>query len=365
MARGIGRPEHKLLRPILHSGRGFMLFTGLLLILAVWFGYAWFVQLRYGLGVSGMRTPVGAAWGLYITNFIFFVGMAHGGIAIAAAIKLLKLNTYKPVARIGELVTVVSLSMAGIAIIIDMGRPDRVFNVIRYWPERVVSSPLSWDITVVFTYFVLSLTFLWLSMRSDMAKIIDKVGGVPGRKLIYRLLLVGYTPEEDKKVDDLTWWLSLAVVFLIVMLSGGVVAWIFGLLPSRPGWFGALAGPYFLTAAIASAIGGVIVIAAVLRKVFDWKEYIGLEVFTGLGRFLGVITMFYLYLILAEQLTMRFAAPHSEKAVSDLLLKGELAIFYWPMLIGGFFIPSLFVVIQPFKKGRLSVPSIAIAAIFI
>ena len=132
-----------LLRPLLGTGKGFYVLAGALLILIAWFLYAWYVQLTQGLGVTTMRTPIGAAWGVYIANFVFFVGIAHGGIAIAAAIRLLKLTKYLPVARMGEVLTVISLMMAGLSIMIDMGRPDRTFNMIIYWPQRVGASSLT------------------------------------------------------------------------------------------------------------------------------------------------------------------------------------------------------------------------------
>ena len=163
----------------------------------------------------------------------------------------------------------------------------------------------------------------------------------------------------------MTWWLSIAIIFLIVMLSGGVVPWIFGLLPSRPGWFGALAGPYFLTAAIASAIAAVIVVAGILRRLFDWQAYIKPEIFKGLGIFLGIVTLFYTYLILAEQLTMRYAAPLSEFLISEMLFQGDFARLFWPMLIVGFLIPSVMLVSQAIHAKWFSVTRTTLAAAFI
>ncbi|MBI4296775.1 MAG: polysulfide reductase NrfD [Chloroflexi bacterium] len=335
--------ESQLLKPMLSTGKAFYLFAGALTMLVGWFLYAWYIQLSQGLGVTAMRSPVGASWGVYIANFVFFVGLAHGGIAIAAAIRLMNLHKYSPVARIGEVLTIISLMMAGLSITIDMGRPDRIFNIIQFWPLRVGSSSLSWDVTVIILYFTLSASYLWLTMRRDLARV---MGRFPRLTIIYQILLIGYTPDENHKVDRMAWWLSIAICFLIVMLSGGVVAWIFGLLPSRPGWFSALAGPYFLTAAISSAIAAVIVVAAITRKFLRWQEHIKSEIFTGLGIFLGIITLFYIYLILAEQLTMRYAPPISEFMVSEMLLTGEFAPFFWPMLIFGFLIPALSLVLQ-------------------
>ena len=351
-----------LLRPMLSTGRAFYIFAIALLILIGWFGYVWYIQLTQGLGVTAMRTPVGATWGGYIANFVFFVGIAHGGIAIAAAIRLLKLKGYTPIARMGEVLTVISLGMAGLSIMIDMGRPDRVFNMILYWPERVGASPLSWDVTVIILYFTLSISYLWLTMRRDLARYLSRF---PQFAFIYRFLLVGYNPDEKEGIDRMTWWLSVAIVFLIVMLSGGVVPWIFGLLSGRPGWFSAIAGPYFLTAAIASAIAAVIAVAFLLRKIFRWEEYIKNEIFKGLGTFLGILTLFYTYFIFAEQLTMRFAPPVSEFRISEMLLQGEFAPIFWPMAIFGFFIPAHILIIQGLHPKWFSVARTFWAAVLI
>jgi len=163
----------------------------------------------------------------------------------------------------------------------------------------------------------------------------------------------------------MTWWLSIAIIFLVVMLSGGVVAWIFGLLPSRPGWFSALAGPYFLTAAISSAIAAIIVVSAILRRVFHWQEHIKTEIYSGLGTFLGILVMFYVYLIFSEQLTMNYAAPLAEFLISVKILQGEFAIIFWPMLIVGFLIPALTLIIQGVRPRWFSLTRTVVASTFI
>jgi molybdopterin-containing oxidoreductase family membrane subunit len=350
------------LRPLAHTGMAFYFLVAALLILVGWLGYTWYIQLTQGLVVTNMRTPVGAAWGGYIANFIFYVGLAHGGIAIAAAIRLFNLTKYQPVARIGEVLTVISLMMAGLSISLDMGRPDRIFNIIRYWPERVASSSLSWDVTVIILYFTMSASYLWLTMRKDLALCVNRF---PKLRFLYKTLLIGYKPDEEKSIHRMTWWLSIAIVFLVVMLSGGVVAWIFGLLPSRPGWFSAIAGPYFLTAALSSAIAAVIVVSAILRRVFHWEKQMKTEIHSGLGAFLGVMTLFYVYLILAEQLTMRYAAPIYEFLISVKVLEGEFAPMFWPMLVIGFLIPAMTLIIQRVRPQFFSMTRTVIAAFFI
>ena len=148
--------EDPVIRPLERNSRVFYVFMAILLILIGWFLYAWYYQLRNGLGVTDMRTPVGAAWGVYISNFVFFACMAHGGMAISAAVRLMKLNEYKVIARMGEVLTAVCILLAGLSIVIDLGRPDHAINMILYFPQRITTSPLTWDMTVIILYFTLS-----------------------------------------------------------------------------------------------------------------------------------------------------------------------------------------------------------------
>ena len=99
--------EEKLWSPLFHTSKRFYVFLSVLILGVIWFAYAWIVQLRTGLTVTGMGDiPGGAPWGIYVTNFIFFIGITPAGIAIASAIRLFKMKDYMPVARIAELMTV-------------------------------------------------------------------------------------------------------------------------------------------------------------------------------------------------------------------------------------------------------------------
>lgn len=343
MPRGQDDP---VIRPLEQNSRVFYVFMTILLVLIGWFLYAWYYQLRNGLVVTGMRTPVGAAWGVYISNFVFFACMAHGGMAVSAAVRLLKLNDYKVIARMGEVVTAVCILLAGLSIVIDLGRPDHAINMILYWPERIGSSPLTWDMTVIILYFTLSVTYLWMTMRKDLLHYVDRF---EKRGWIYRVLLIGYNPDQEPKIERTAWWLSIAVLILIVMLSGGVIPWIFGLQSGRPGWFGSMAGPYFLTAALATSLGAVIIIAIILRRIYRWQAEIKPEIIRGLGTVFGVLTHLYIYMTIAEQITMRFSSTHGEEAVSELLIQGKLAPIFWTMFIGGLAIPATVLVLQGIK----------------
>ncbi len=312
------------------SSRFWALMAALVIAIIIWI-YAWGIQLTNGLVVTGLRDIwIGSPWGLYISSFIWWVGIAHGGIAIAAVVYLLNLHEYKSLARIGEVVTILSLSMAGLSVVFDIGRPDRVANLVIFWLNRVGQSPFIWDLTVIVTYFSFSVVFLWLTLRRDLRVLIDTR---PRFKWLYKILLFGYTEGEEEKVDRMAKWLALGILSLLVLLSGGVIPWIFGLISARAGWYGGLQGPYFLTAAVLSAIAIMIFIGGLLMKIYGWEEVIKPSAIRGLSNFLAVLIIFYFWFVLHEQLTMNYAPLSPEMEVSQAVLLGELSPLFWTFVI--------------------------------
>ena len=264
------------------------------------------------------------------------MGIAHGGIVMSAAIRVMKLEKYKPIARMAELLTVVMLLMAGLSIVMDMGRPDRLFKMVIYYSDRVSTSPLVWDLTVILIYITLSIAYLYLLMREDLAYLRDRL---PKFRIIYGLLLFGYREDEKPKIDQIAWWIALTLLVIVFLLSGGVIPWLFGLIAAQAGWFGAIQGPMYLTAALASALAAVIVMVAVMRRSFRWEMHIDADIIRGMGTALSVLVIIYLWFTLHEQLTYQYAAPTSEHDISNSLLFGQYMLFFWPviaMLLGSF-----------------------------
>ena len=323
--------REKILRPMSVTTGIFWALFIILVVGAVAWLYAWSIQLTNGLVITGLRDLwIGSPWGLYISGFIWWVGIAHGGIAIAAVVYLLNLNEYRSLARIGEIVTILALSMAGLSVLFDLGRPDRVANLIFFWIERVGQSPFIWDLTVIMIYFSFSIVFLWLTLRKDLKFLVEQY---PRFKWLYKILLLGYRDGEEEKIERMAKWLALGILSLLVLLSGGVIPWIFGLISARAGWYGGLQGPYFLTAAVLSAIAIIIVIAGLLMKIYGWEEVIKPSAIRGLSNFLGVLIIFYFWFILHEQLTMRYAPLSPEMAVSSEVLFGTLSPLFWAFII--------------------------------
>ncbi|NIN51947.1 MAG: hypothetical protein GTN80_06485 [Nitrososphaeria archaeon] len=320
--------EEDFLRPLKYTNKRFYVFLGVVIAALLWTGFAWHTQLTQGMVTTGMRDiPGGAPWGIYITNFIFFIGITHAGIAIASAIRLLNIKDYIPLARIAELITIFSLLVAGLSVIFDIGRPDRILNLILYYPERLGQSPLIWDLTAITTYLIFAVAYLYIEMREDLARLVDKVRF----RRLYKFILPLYERGERGRIERIVWWASI-LNFPIMVMVHTTVAWLFGLMSSRPGWYSAIMGPYYVAGAVLSGVAAVIVVTAIYRYIFKWHALISSKVFRGLGRFLSWTTIIYLYFLLAENLTVRYGGSVFELRVSEALMRFEFAWPFWSQI---------------------------------
>ena len=144
------------------------------------------------MGVTGLNRPV--YWGVYITNFVFFIGLAHSGTFISAILRLAGAEWRKPLTRAAEAITIFSLPFGVSSILIDMGRPERALNVIFYGRFQ---SPLLWDFTAVSLYMFSSVVFFYLSLLPDIALCRDRLTDAPAwQQWMYRLLALGWQGES-------------------------------------------------------------------------------------------------------------------------------------------------------------------------
>ena len=167
-----------------------VMFLGLVLLAgAVAYGYL----LNQGLGVTGLNRPV--MWGVYVVNFVFWIGISHAGIMISAILRLTQAEWRRPVTRAAEVLTLFSLTAAMLAApLVHEGRPWRAFLPTPWilpwdfargiWPN--IRSPFVWDPMAISTYFIASTLFVAIALLPDLAIIRDRSTGI--RKTIYSFL---------------------------------------------------------------------------------------------------------------------------------------------------------------------------------
>lgn len=309
--------------------RGWVIMIVILMIIIGIGAYAYYQQLTFGEVVTGMRdvgTMAGAPWGLYIAFVVYFVGISFAGVTVAALIRLLNLERLKPVARIAEVLTVISLLLGSFCIIADVGQPVRaIVNLFRFARPQ---SPFFGTFTLVISgYLFGSLVYLYLDSRKDAALMAQKPGPLQG---LYRLLAAGYkdSDAERERRKQTSFWLAIAILPLLVV-AHSTLGFVFGLQVGRPGWFSGLQAPGFVVLAGVSGLGMLILITAIIRKALGLERRLDEGIFKLLGNFLMLLTIVYLYFMIVDLLTNTYTADQHEAGITAALLTGKYALIYW------------------------------------
>src|ERR1039457_3666784 len=193
------KQDGAIFRPIMKPTRGYATVVCVLLAVIAWAAYAYWWQLRRGLGMTGLNRPV--YWGIYITNFVFFVGVSHAGTLISAILRLCRAEWRRSITRMAEMITVLVLFFGVGNVLLDLGRPDRAIYIMLHPHLR---SPLLWDVTSVTCYLTASTFYLWLPLIPDIARLRDYTVRMGGwRHKIYTKLAIGWTgtPEHKNRLE--------------------------------------------------------------------------------------------------------------------------------------------------------------------
>jgi Ni/Fe-hydrogenase subunit HybB-like protein len=307
--------EDILLAPIERTGRGFYWAVAFLSVFILWGAFAYSVQFYEGLGVTGLEQPV--SWGFYVTNFVFFIGISHAGTLISAILRLSRAEWRRPITRMAEVITAMVLFIGAGQILVDLGRPDRILNVIRHGRYQ---SPLLWDATSISAYLSASLTYLYLPMIPDIAILRDRLGKW---KLFYSVLALGWTgTEQQQRVLNR----AIAIMAVLVMTL-------------QPMWHSTIFGPYFVVGAIFSGIAALIVAMIIFRKAYGLEYYLKPVHFRYLGQLLLIMSLLWFYFTFSEYLTGYYGAEPEEMKVFWAKFSGPFWPFFWAMVLCNIFIP--------------------------
>ena len=321
-----------LLTPVLTSGSGFRRWATALVCVVGWALFAWIWQLSHGLGATHLGRPV--YWGLYITNFVFFIGVSHAGTLISAILRIVDAEWRRPITRMAEVITVLVLFFGVGNVLLDLGRPDRALNVILH-PH--FSSPLLWDISSITVYLIASSTYLYLPLIPDIAILRDRTTG--WRRALYSRLALGWTgtAEQKHRLERVIAAMAIMVIPIAVSVHT-VVSWVFAM-TIQPMWHSSIFGPYFVVGAIFSGIAAIIVAMAIVRKVYHLERYLQPIHFNNLGLLLLVMACLWLYFTFAEHLTAWYGQGPVEMTVLNQKLTGRFAPFFWMMIVSCFVVP--------------------------
>ncbi len=306
-------------------------------------------QFTNGLAVTGLRNTM--MWGNYILFFIFFVGLSAGGLIVASAGRLFGVSAFKPITRLAVVEATVAVVLAGIFILPDLGRPERVLNILLY---ANLTSPMVWDITIVVAYTLLSMTYVWLYTREDLAR--------RGSWLAFGTGVSDREHARDERLKSGLAWVALPAAILL----HSVTAWIFGLQISRAFWYSAIMAPLFIASALVSGLSLVILLALALRRLqrVDFED----RLVSYLGALLAVFVVVEAFFVGSEFLTAAYPGVPEDAGAIARLLSGAYAPLFWTEFVVGLVVPFVILAVHATRRrpGLVAVAAgLAVVGIFV
>jgi molybdopterin-containing oxidoreductase family membrane subunit len=329
-----------LLDPLARRSNGYYLLVSVLLAICGWGTYAYAVQATSGIGVLGVRSEV--MWAVYITNFVFFIGISHVGALMSAILRLTSADWRKPITRLAEVVTFASLLVAITFPIAHLGRPDRWINLLIY-PK--LQSPLVWDLLCIGTYMIGSTIFLYLPLIPDIAKCRDRLTNVSRfRRRIYSILSLGWTGSEYelKHLEKAIGIMTILIIPIAISVHT-VVSWDFAM-QLRTGWNSTIFGPYFVAGALLSGVATVLLVMAALTKFYHLDEFITRKHFDYIATLLLALDIVLIYFTINEYMVPGYKVL-GQSTMEGQWLSSLLWGIYWPrfwfQIIAGLILPAI------------------------
>lgn len=353
LSYGIIRED--LFRPLSRAGSKWW-FTATVCFLLVLAGLAaWGVQLRDGMGVTGLNRPV--FWGLYVVDFVFWIGISHAGTLISAILRLTDAAWRKPVTRAAEAITLFALMIGGLFPIIHLGRAWFFYWLIPYPNERLMwpnfRSPLVWDLAAIVTYLTGSAIYLYLPLIPDMAQL--SAHNTPWRRKLYKALSLGWTgSDREWHALEIAMKLNAVIILAVAVSVHTVVAWDFSM-SIAPTWHSTIFGPYFVVGAIFSGIGALIIVMATLRRTLQLENYLLKHHFDNMAKLMLTMSLLWFYFTMSEYITIWYGNEPKEMSVFGQRTRGDYAFWFWTMVVVNFVIPVVLLGVKKLRSIRTAV----------
>jgi Ni/Fe-hydrogenase subunit HybB-like protein len=290
-------------------------------------------QLKHGLGITGMSRDV--SWGFYIAQFTFLVGVAASAVMLVIPYYLHNYKKYSKIVILGEFLAVSSVVMCMLFIMVDMGQPMRVMNVILH-PQP--HSVMFWDATVLSGYLFLNIVIGWTTLGAERK-------GVPPPKWVRPLIYL-----------SVPWAVSIHTV----------TAFLYAGLPARHLWLTAIMAARFLSSAFAAGPALLILLCMFVRKVSKLDP--GTEAIQALAKTVAYAMIANVFFFLLEVFTSLYSGIPGHLAPLEYLFMGIdgknlLVPWMWTAAVLAFLGIGLLVVPQT-RRNETILPA-ALVAVFI
>jgi Ni/Fe-hydrogenase subunit HybB-like protein len=303
---------------------------------------AWAGQIWWGMGMAGKRVP--QMWALYITTFVFWIGIGHAGTLISAILYLFRARWRTSIYRAAEAMTIFAVLTAGLFPLIHAGRMWFAYFLLPYPNQRYLwpnfRSPLVWDVFAISTYLSISTVFFIVGLVPDIAALRDASTG--WRRRIYAMLALGWEGADSQwRHYRRAYGLFAALATPLVLSVHSVVSWDFAM-ALVPGWHSTLFAPFFVDGAIFSGFAMVAVLVLPMRYFFKLDAYITDRHLDAVSKLILVTGLVLTYFYICEIFTSIYSGENIEKASLFWKVTKTYAWALWLMYFCNCIAPLIF-----------------------
>lgn len=283
-----------------------------------------------GLGITNLTDLV--PWGLWITIDLSSIALGAGAFSLCAAVYLFGLKRYQPIARTATFVGLIGYTMATLALILDIGKPERFWHSLVYWNTH----SLLWEVTMCVVLYLTVLVFEAMPILANLEwlrKRLPRVAALMGR-------VHHYAP-------------ILAIVGLgLSSLHQSSLGATYGVIKARPFWFKPEMSVLFMLSAIVGGIS-LTLFASMLSSRLTKKARINDALIERVAQFVGYLLIGYFYFRAWDALSTTYAYDPGRTEGLHLLTKGPLAFNFWIVeMLLGMIVPMVLLLYRPTRMNR-------------
>jgi Ni/Fe-hydrogenase subunit HybB-like protein len=309
----------------------FWIWIGLLATFVVLGLIAGMVVFTRGLVVTNLNDLV--PWGLWITIDLSSIAMSAGAFTLCAAVYLLGLKRFQPLARTATYLGLIGYSMAVLTLLLDIGRPDRFWHALVYWnPHSVL-----WEVTMCVTLY-----FSVLLLES--APIFGRTSWLRTRW--------PQLSERLQSVHHIAPYLAVAGLGLSMLHQSSLGA-TYGVLKARPIWYRPDLSVLFIVSAMAGGIS-LTVLVTMLAARFWRRLTVRDDMLERVAWFVGWVLVAYLYFRFWDAFAMTYTYDPGRTEGLKLITQGPLAFNFWVgEIVLGAVIPIVILLRSEWRRNRI------------
>ncbi|MCB9436429.1 MAG: polysulfide reductase NrfD [Anaerolineales bacterium] len=274
-----------------------------------------------GLAITNLTNRV--PWGLWITVDLSAIALGAGAFSLSAIAYIFRVKSFRKISRMAVYVGLVGYTSAMLALLMDIGRPDRFWHPTVYWNIHSVL----WEITmcVILYSSVLMVEFAPILLES---------------KFMQRIFPRG--PQIGHFLHSLTPVVAVIGLGLSLLHQSSLGA-TYGVLVARPIWFKPSMPVMFITSAVAAGATFTLAITVIYENLIRERQ-ISVSLRNQVAAFAGLTMMAYLYLKLWDFLATAYYS-HLPSRVDDMHLLESTTpygtTFWWIEVLFGALLPAV------------------------